>query len=415
MERQKLAEVALYPDLAVHERRQRHGRILVDQQPLHGEVVGAYGHLGVFEVPFVEVEGTGGRIHVRMHGRLAKRHVGDDEIHTKRRCRRRCRAQLVADLSSLGDPTVGQERIASHAREVTADRSVVFAQRPTAPRQRPATCPVATGRYDPGVTTDEQPASRTDQDPHPVREGAEAWSSSGTNGCGVLVLHGFTGNPISMRPLAEAFAAAGFFVEMPRLPGHGTAVEDMIPTRWPDWLSHALATYDDLAGRVDRVVVAGLSMGGTLTATIGLERPTTAGLVLINAALEPMAPEFRDLLRQMGEVSEVMPAIGDDIAKPGVTEGSYDATPIAALLSLAEAGDVLAPRLGELAMPCLLLNSPQDHVVPPSAAEFFVARVTTEVERVVLERSFHVATLDYDAGLIETTAVAFANRVCGLT
>ena len=229
------------------------------------------------------------------------------------------------------------------------------------------------------------------------------------------MLHGFTGNPISMRPLAEAFAASGFSVELPRLPGHGTALEDMIPTRWSDWLAHALSTYDALAARVDKVVVAGLSMGGTLTATIGVERPSTAGLVLINAALEPMADEFRDLLRQMAEASDQMAAIGDDIAKPGVTEGGYDGTPLLALLSMAEAGDVLAPRLGELAMPCLLLNSPQDHVVPPSAADYFVAHATTQIERVTLERSFHVATLDYDAELIETSAVAFAKRVCGLS
>ena len=48
------------------------------------------------------------------------------------------------------------------------------------------------------------------------------------------MLHGFTGNPQSMRPLAEALAAAGYTVDLPLLPGHGTAIEDMIPTRWAD-------------------------------------------------------------------------------------------------------------------------------------------------------------------------------------
>jgi carboxylesterase len=61
--------------------------------------------------------------------------------------------------------------------------------------------------------------------------GAEPFSAAG-GPAGVLVLHGFTGNPQSMRGLAEAFAATGFTVELPLLPGHGTKVEDMIPTRW---------------------------------------------------------------------------------------------------------------------------------------------------------------------------------------
>ena len=230
-----------------------------------------------------------------------------------------------------------------------------------------------------------------------------------------MVLHGFTGNPGSMRGLAEAFATAGFTVELPRLPGHGSTVEDLIPTRWSDWLTAALATYDDLAGRVGKVVVAGLSMGGTLTAAIGLERPDTAGLILINAAVEPMPQEVRDILREMAETAETMPAIGDDIAKPGVTEGGNDATPLQALLSQIDAGDVLSPRLGELSMPCLLLTSPQDHTVAPSASDYFAANVATSVERVTMERSYHVATLDYDAPLVEASSVAFAKRVCGLS
>ena len=63
----------------------------------------------------------------------------------------------------------------------------------------------------------------------PVMEGCEPLSVDGGS-TGVLVLHGFTGSPFSVRALAEAMANAGHSVEMPLLPGHGTVVEDMIPT-----------------------------------------------------------------------------------------------------------------------------------------------------------------------------------------
>ncbi|MEM1333580.1 MAG: alpha/beta fold hydrolase, partial [Actinomycetota bacterium] len=104
---------------------------------------------------------------------------------------------------------------------------------------------------------------------------------------GVLVVHGFTGNPSSMRLQAEAAAAAGHHVEQPRLPGHGTTLEEMLTTSWDDWSAEAAAAYDRLAGRADRIVVAGLSMGGTLTLWTGLERRDDArlrGLVCINPA-----------------------------------------------------------------------------------------------------------------------------------
>ena len=91
----------------------------------------------------------------------------------------------------------------------------------------------------------------------PVLPGAEAWSHDGALGAGVLTLHGFTGNPSSMRGMAEALAGAGFHIELPRLPGHGTAIDDMIPTRWDDWTAEVESAYQRLAARTDSVVVPG--------------------------------------------------------------------------------------------------------------------------------------------------------------
>ena len=105
---------------------------------------------------------------------------------------------------------------------------------------------------------------------------------------GVLVLHGFTGSPFSMRPLAERFADAGFSVEMPLLPGHGTAVEDMIPTRFEDWSGGAEAAFQSLAARTEKVFVVGLSMGGTLTCWLAEKHPTIAGIVLVNPTELPL-------------------------------------------------------------------------------------------------------------------------------
>src|SRR3546814_10304015 len=90
---------------------------------------------------------------------------------------------------------------------------------------------------------------------------------------GCLVIHGFTGNPSSMRPIADAIVADGHSVELPRLPGHGTTVEDMNTTSWADWTAEVEASYQRLAARCDHVIAMGLSMGGTLTAWIAAEHP----------------------------------------------------------------------------------------------------------------------------------------------
>lgn len=248
---------------------------------------------------------------------------------------------------------------------------------------------------------------------NPIIPGAEPWSSPSGGPHGVLVLHGFTGNPQSMRPLAEAFARAGFAVELPLLPGHGTTVEDMQLTGWDDWSAAAEAAYQRLAERADRIVVAGLSMGGALTGWLGGRHPEAAGFVFINAlATEP--PGIRELVQSMLDAGQTtMDAVGSDIAKPGVTESSYDATPLQPLASMFDAAADLAAAFAAITAPVLVCNSPQDHVVPPTDSDFIAATVQGPVERLTLERSYHVATLDFDAELIETTAVAFAERVTG--
>ena len=240
--------------------------------------------------------------------------------------------------------------------------------------------------------------------------GAEAQSWTG-GADGVLVLHGFTGSPHSVRPWAAAIAAEGYTVELPLLPGHGTSLEDMMTTSWADWSSAADAAYLDLAARCERVAVAGLSMGGTLATWLAAEHPEIVGVALVNPAVMPQ-PEMAEILAPMIEAGETLiDAIGSDIAKEGVVELAYAGTPLIPLASLGEAIDELQPRLSSVRQPILLMTSPQDHVVAPASSDHLAEMVSAPVERVVLERSYHVATLDHDADLIGERTVEFLAKL----
>lgn len=249
--------------------------------------------------------------------------------------------------------------------------------------------------------------------PAPTIPGAEPFSHNGTGDAGVLVLHGFTGNPGSMRGLAEACASAGFHVELPQLAGHGTVMDDMIATRWADWSADAEVAYNTLRKRASKIVVMGLSMGGALTLWMGAEHPEVLGLVCVNPATQPQSDDVLGMLRDMvAGGAEVMDGIGSDIAEPGVVETAYPGTPLAALLSFQEEGLVpLAQRYASLKMPLLLFTSVQDHVVNPTDSDVLAASYGGTVERVMLERSYHVATQDFDKEIIFEGAVAFARRI----
>ena len=229
---------------------------------------------------------------------------------------------------------------------------------------------------------------------------------------GALVLHGFTGNPDSVRPVADALSDAGFAVSLPTLPGHGTRIEDMVPTRWADWSAAVEQAYSELAARCDRVVVAGLSMGGTLTCWLAARHPEIAGIVCINAAVLAADDQFLEMLRAMLDAGEeISPGIGSDIADPDSVETAYEGSPIACALSLFEAVRDLQADLPKISCPVLIMTSPQDHVVAPESSDHLAATVSGPVERVTLERSYHVATLDYDRDLIRERTVEFARKV----
>lgn len=242
-----------------------------------------------------------------------------------------------------------------------------------------------------------------------VLEGCESWSAHGTTHIGVAVVHGFTGSPASVRNVAEAMAAAGHHVEVPRLPGHGTTIDDMLSSEWEHWAEAVRDAYDALAERAERVVLVGQSMGGTLALRMAFERPGTLGLVCINPVARMRGAEVIEMIDDYVEDGIlVVPGEGSDIADPAGSDISYAGTPLPQLRSLLVDGvRPITDRFGELTMPLRLFTSRQDHVVEPADSEYLAATWGGPVEHTWLERSYHVATRDYDRDLVIAESVAF--------
>lgn len=270
--------------------------------------------------------------------------------------------------------------------------------------------------YDDGVST--QPVS-TAPTTATVVPGAESWIGTPPPGVesrgAVLLSHGFTGSPISMKPWGEHLAAAGFTVSVPRLAGHGTTWQEMNRTEWTDWYAVVEAELLRLAEEHGgRVAVGALSMGGSLALRLAEQHPDiVAGLALVNPSVGSADPKMR-LVPLLSKFVGSIAAIGNDIAKPGVTEGAYDRTPLRAVASMMKLWRTVRADLALVRCPVLLFRSEVDHVVDPSSAEAILAGVSSEqaTER-LLHRSFHVATLDFDAEDIFAESTEFFTEVCG--
>src|SRR2546427_12319362 len=113
---------------------------------------------------------------------------------------------------------------------------------------------------------------------HVINRSTFPWRPSARDPA-VLLLHGLTGTPADVASVGDALVADGYSVSAPLLPGRGTCPADMDRFSWEDWMSAALAAYDELAARHREVVVGGVSAGATMALDLALRRQPKALLL----------------------------------------------------------------------------------------------------------------------------------------
>lgn len=255
--------------------------------------------------------------------------------------------------------------------------------------------------------------------------GADPWSHHPEGAeVGVAVIHGFGANPIATRPVGEALADAGFGVDVPCLPGHGTHWRHFARTRYADWRVAVDRVYERLASRYRAVVLVGHSMGGALVLDVAAGRLRSglgdelAGVAAINPQIMDRDDPIARLAPFLQYVVPVIPApladvrIGD--IKKGGDDKAYWMIPAKTGYSFTRELPRIRRALPDVTVPVLVAVSAEDHVVPVRNAEVVAESVgTDDVERLRLEESWHVAMLDNDADLLNERLAAFVSRVAG--
>ncbi|MFJ1746731.1 alpha/beta hydrolase [Streptomyces sp. NPDC088116] len=245
----------------------------------------------------------------------------------------------------------------------------------------------------------------------PVLPGAEPYRHEGGE-VGVLLCHGFTGSPQSLRPWAEYLAERGLTVSLPLLPGHGTRWQDMQVTGWQDWYAEVDRALRELLERCGQVFVFGLSLGGALALRLAAKHGrSVSGVVVVNPGIKVhgWAAHVLPVVRHLVPTAK---GVASDIAKEGSDEIGYDRVPLHAAYSLRNFFRLVDSELPQVTQPLLLLHSVRDHVVPPADSARVLSRVSSrDVREVLLEQSYHVATLDHDAELIFDESHAFIGRL----
>jgi carboxylesterase len=229
--------------------------------------------------------------------------------------------------------------------------------------------------------------------------------SSNRRDAAVLLLHGLTGTPIDMHYMKDALVADGYTVSAPLLPGRGTRPSDMFGLSWEDWMSPALAAYDELARDHDEVIVGGLSAGATMTLDIALRRKPSA--VLLCATALGMGNPLAYLAPYVWRVIKQVPSPASDLVDLNAGAKCYDPAPVRAVAELIHGIGLVRRRLGEIRCPALVAHAVNDRLVPVHYARDLAARLGGPVTTLYLEGTGHAITVDARRHDVAQASLAF--------
>lgn len=248
---------------------------------------------------------------------------------------------------------------------------------------------------------------------------------------GVLLLHGLTGTTAEMMPVAEALLGR-YPLWLARVAGHETSVGELARTSWEEWYASATAGADALSRVVPRIAVVGLSMGALLAVRLAVERPdTVAGVALLSPAIAVGRPSVHWLgriFRWLATADANLPILQRGLARLAMAKNASDIAdlevrsrhpgyrhvPLRALLNLLILQGHTRDAADAVTQPTLVMHATNDHTAPLDAArEFFDRLATPDKTMVVLERCFHVITVDCERDLVIAELERFLGRIAG--
>ncbi len=228
---------------------------------------------------------------------------------------------------------------------------------------------------------------------------------------GVLLIHGFLGTPAEMKYLAGRLSEAGFSVSVPRIPGHGTRLEELARTSSRDWICAAREAYIEMAGHCREVNVAGLSMGGVLALLLAAEFPVPRIALMSvprtiadkSVYLAPIAGRFVKIVRRPN------PDRGVLCEEARSRHVCYDSgIPVRQswqLFRMIRRAMTVLPRVRADA---LVVQSRMDGVIPPDSADYIVKRLgSVHKEAAFIAESGHAVTVDREKEKVADMVVAF--------
>ena len=229
-------------------------------------------------------------------------------------------------------------------------------------------------------------AEAFDPDESKDKDFGEPFLLEATNArAGVILSHGYLASPEQVRPLAEYICNQGYSVYALRLPGHGTAPDQMNGVSWQDWLEGLSRAMALLRHQCDTVVAGGFSLGGTLALLLASRQAdTVAGVFGINAPgklrdrrvpLVGAIVRFNGWMRRLGLSRRYYSISNEGTESPDI---NYGVDYLRGIRELRRAMKACYRGLGDVRAPALLLQGDHDPLVDPDGGRLLLQRLGSE-------------------------------------
>ena len=228
----------------------------------------------------------------------------------------------------------------------------------------------------------------------------------------VLLLHGLTANPYTLREVADHYIKNGYTVYAPVIKGHGTSVFDLEKTNYLDWRNSAEQAYDKLAKNHSKIYVVGISLGGLLALDLASDHDVK-GVVVVNTPIK-LKSELTELLPLIYLVSPYsIRGLFSLEELPIATELKlYDSLPLKSVAQLVSYVEFIKPKLKNINAKILVVQSAKDDLVEPESATFILNNVNSKNrDLLILKNSTHINIFKEDQELFKQRSLRFIKEV----
>ena len=235
---------------------------------------------------------------------------------------------------------------------------------------------------------------------------------------GVVLSHGYMAAPMEVKALAEYLGNLGFWVYVPRLKGHGTSPEDLATRSYHDWLTSVEQGYAVMSCICKRIAVGGFSTGAGLALEMATRIKNLAGVFAVSAPLRlkdlsaRFAPAVDMWNRLMDRAHRVGPKKEFAENKPENPHINYLRNPISGVKELERLMDDLEPKLPDIQIPALVVQSSGDPIVDPKGSRrIFELIGTSEKEYTLFNFNRHGILLGSGSEKVHKTIGEFVGQL----